>query len=63
MAALQTNRERRGGDRAYVGFQTLEKEFFQGLEIPPGPRAEQEAMLSAKLLTLLADFLRDVTQS
>mgnify|MGYP001823751362 CR=1 FL=1 len=56
-AALQTNRERRGADRAHVCFLTADAAFAQSLEIPTGSRREQEAVLSGKLLRLLADFV------
>jgi len=59
-AALQTNRVRRGGDRAFLCFQTLEKRFLQRVEIVPGSRSFQESGLSDVLLRGLAGFLGEL---
>jgi nicotinamide mononucleotide (NMN) deamidase PncC len=59
-AALQTNRIRRGADRAFFCFQTPEKTFFQRLEIAAGSRADQEGFLGDTLLGSLAGFLREL---
>jgi len=59
-AALQTNRVRRGADRAFLCFQTLEKTFFQRVGIASGTRAVQEEFLGGTLLGSLAGFLREL---
>ena len=56
-AALQTNRTRRGSDRAFFCFQTLGKIAFQRLELSSGTRAEQELELTETLLACLAEFV------
>jgi len=56
-AALQTNRVRRGSDRAFLCFQTSEQMFFQRVEIAPGSRLCQESDLSDALLRGLAGFV------
>ena len=58
-AALKTRRVRRGSDRAFFCFQSLEKIFFQRVEIPEGSRAEQELFLSNRMLSDLAKFLAE----
>lgn len=56
-AALQTNRERRGADRAFVGIKTRTEEVVRTLELNPGSRAEQEAVLSQTMLEWIAEFI------
>ncbi|MDZ8119832.1 CinA family protein [Pontiella sp. NLcol2] len=56
-AALQTNRARKGADRAYICIQSLEKTVCKRIDLEPGTRAEQDTTLSEILLTLLADFV------
>ena len=56
-AALQTVRVRRGSDRAFFCFQTLEKTFFQRLELSQGSRVAQELELTETLLACLAEFV------
>jgi hypothetical protein len=56
---LKTRRVRRGSDRAFFCFQSLEKIFFQRVEIPEGSRAEQELFLSNRMLSDLANFLAE----
>jgi len=58
-SALQTNRERRGEDRAFVCIKSRKKEITRKVEIFPGSRAEQEAVLSEAFLSLVAGFLEE----
>ena len=58
-AALQTNRERKGPDRAFIYFKTRKKEVTHNLDLCPGTRAEQDQQLSAELLELLVAFLSE----
>jgi hypothetical protein len=58
-AALQTNRERRGKDRAFVGFKSRKAELVRQLDLAPGSRAEQEELLSATLLEWIAEFIAE----
>jgi phosphopantetheine adenylyltransferase/nicotinamide mononucleotide (NMN) deamidase PncC len=53
-AALQTARERRGDDRAFVCIKTAEAEKLYALYFSKTSRAEQEALLSDWLLVLVA---------
>ena len=56
-AALQTTRERRGADRAFICIKSGRKELARKLEILPGSRSEQEAELSEAFLNLMSEFL------
>ena len=56
-AALQTNRVRKGRDRAFVCLQSADRVVTHALEIDPGERAEQEDFLSAAMLQYLAAFI------
>jgi nicotinamide mononucleotide (NMN) deamidase PncC len=58
-SALQTNRERKGEDRAFVCIKSRKKEFSRKLAIPSGSRAEQEAILSDAFLNLIAEALKE----
>lgn len=53
-AALQTDRERRGDDRAFICIKTDGVEKLYALYFSGTPRAEQEALLSGWLLELIA---------
>ncbi|MGE4489459.1 MAG: hypothetical protein AB7E95_07950 [Kiritimatiellales bacterium] len=53
-AALQTDRERRGDDRAFIAIKTAETEKLFALYLSKSSRAEQEALLSDRLLELIA---------
>lgn len=53
-AALQTDRERRGDDRAFICIKTAETEKLYALYFSKTSRAEQEALLSDWLLVLIA---------
>jgi len=53
-AALQTDRERRGDDRAFICIKTAEAEKLYALYFSKTSRAEQEALLSDWLLVLIA---------
>jgi nicotinamide mononucleotide (NMN) deamidase PncC len=53
-AALQTDRERRGEDRAFICIKTAEAEKVYALYFSKTSRAEQEALLSDWLLTLIS---------
>lgn len=56
-AALQTNRERRGSDRAFICLKSRKEELVRELELSPGSRIEQEGEVSAALLDLIAEFV------
>lgn len=53
-AALQTDRERRGDDRAFICIKTAESEKIYALYFSKTSRAEQESILSDWLLVLVA---------
>ncbi len=53
-AALQTTRERRGADRAFICIRTSESEKLYALHFSKTSREEQEAFLSEWLLVLIA---------
>jgi nicotinamide mononucleotide (NMN) deamidase PncC len=53
-AALQTDRERRGKDRAFICIKTAAAEKVYALYFSQASRAEQEALLSDWLLILIA---------
>ena len=53
-AALQTDRRRRGDDRAFICIKTEAAEKLYALYFSEAPRAEQEALLSDWLLVLIA---------
>ncbi len=53
-AALQTDRERRGEDRAFICIKTAEGEKRYAIYFSKTSRAEQEALLSDWLLVLIA---------
>ncbi len=55
-AALQTNRARKGADRAFICIQSARKTVCEKIEVPPGTRTEQDAFVSGRLLTLLAEY-------
>lgn len=56
-AALQTNRERKGSDRAFLCIKNQKKQQIHRLELAEGTRAEQEEVVSKALLDFVADFL------
>lgn len=56
-AALQTIRERKGGDRAYLAAKTRKKQEVRKLDLVTGTRQEQEARVSKELLSFIAEFL------
>ena len=53
-AALQTDRKRRGDDRAFICIKTQDRETLYALYFSEASRAEQEELLSGWLLTLIA---------
>jgi nicotinic acid mononucleotide adenylyltransferase/nicotinamide mononucleotide (NMN) deamidase PncC len=53
-AALQTDRKRRGDDRAFICIKTEESEKLYALYFSEASRTEQEALLSEWLLVLIA---------
>ena len=61
-AALQTNRERRGADRAYIAIKAHHHELVRKVEFTHTSRAKQETQLSRMLLESIAEFLRVLTQ-
>jgi hypothetical protein len=58
-AALQTNRERRGEDRAFIGIKSRKKQIVCAVKPVSGDRAEQEEWLSRELLKTIAGFVGD----
>jgi len=56
-AALQTNRERKGSDRAFICIQSSKKEVLHKLELAPDRRVDQENIVTEKLLKLIAEFV------
>ncbi len=56
-AALHTNRERKGSDRAFICIRSAEKEIRHMLDLSPGSRMEQEGVVSEMLLGLIAGFV------
>lgn len=56
-AALRTNRERKGTDRAFMCIKSAEGMVERELELPPGSRAEQEAILGTSLLEFIRGFV------
>lgn len=56
-AALQTNRERKGSDRAFVCIKSRKETVVRELVVPDGSRLEQEAAVSKALLECLAECL------
>jgi nicotinamide mononucleotide (NMN) deamidase PncC len=59
-AALQTNRERRGADRAHLAVAVKGRYFHRYLALDTGSRLEQEAVLSAALLAYVKACLEGV---
>ncbi|MBT8042835.1 MAG: hypothetical protein KJN98_06660 [Pontiella sp.] len=55
-AALQTNRDRKGEDRAYICIQARNKQKVHKIEFKTGTRAEQEEELSKAFLETIARF-------
>ena len=55
-AALQTNRERKGADRAFICIQSAEKTVCERIELASDTRAAQDALLSDTLLSMLLEF-------
>ncbi|MBI9020712.1 MAG: hypothetical protein JEZ10_05600 [Verrucomicrobia bacterium] len=53
-SALQTDRERRGNDRAFIGIKTAKAEKLYSLHFSKTSRREQEALLSEWILVLIA---------
>ena len=58
-AALQTNRERKGSDRAFVSFKMRAREVTYPFAVSPGTRTEQDAELSRFFLEKLSVFLME----
>lgn len=56
-AALQTNRERRGADRAYACIKSHEKVMERELDVPDGSRSEQDEIVSLALLDMILKFV------
>ncbi len=56
-AALQTLRERKGDDRAYLSIRSRKRHVTRKLELEEGTRQEQEAAVCAALLDFIGEFL------
>lgn len=56
-AALQTNRARKGTDRAFMCIKSRDREEVRHLEMEAATRREQEETVSEALLDFIADFL------
>lgn len=61
-AALQTNRERKGSDRAFICIKSRKAEITRALEIVSGRRIEQEEELSVAVLEMIAGFVTDAKE-
>jgi hypothetical protein len=58
-AALQTSRDRRGDDRAFVCIKTRHREVSQKLVVPHASRSVQDEWLSNALLDIITDFITE----
>lgn len=58
-AALQTNRERKGSDRAFLCIKSRREEVARTLELASGSRSDQEETLSAAVLEMIVEFVTD----
>ena len=56
-AALQTNRERKGNDRAFICLKSRNEEIVRELELASGSRSGQDGEVSTALLNLIAEFV------
>jgi hypothetical protein len=56
-AALQTNRERRGADRAFAAIKLRHEVIVRELAVPHGTREEQDLSVSDALLDLIAGIV------
>jgi len=56
-AALQTNRQRRGEERAYLHIKSRKKEVARKVEFKATDRSAQEEALSQELLYMIGDFV------
>ena len=55
-AALRTNRERKGADRAFICIQSAEKIVCEQIDLEPDSRGAQDAYVSGVLLSMLSKF-------
>lgn len=55
-AALRTNRERKGADRAFICIQSAEKTVCERIDLEPDSRGAQDAYLSGVLLSMVSKF-------
>ena len=56
-AALETIRDRKGADRAYLAIKARKREEIRKLELDSGTRQEQDEAVSEALLSFVAEFL------
>ena len=56
-AALQTNRERKGSDRAFACIKSAKGEIVRELMVPAGNRSKQEEAVSNEFLAMIAEVL------
>ncbi len=56
-AALQTNRERKGADRAHICITSRKEQLVEKIEFTSGTRTEQEEELSKALIESIARFV------
>lgn len=56
-AALETIRERKGADRAYLAIRSRKRQEVRKLELETGTRQDQEETVSRALLAFIAEFL------
>lgn len=61
-AALQTNRERKGSDRAFICIKSRKSEMTRALDLVSGRRTEQEEELSVAILETIVGFVTDVKE-
>lgn len=56
-AALQTNRKRKGSDRAFISLKSRKAELVREVKLPQGSRSEQDAALSREFLNFIAEHV------
>ena len=56
-AALATNRQRRGHDRAYLCLKARHSQKTRSLELSPGSRVGQDEEVGSVLLNMIAEFV------
>ncbi len=57
-AALRTDRERKGTERAHFCIRSKQRNLYRLIELPVASRAEQEQLISEQLLDYIFSFTR-----